>query len=553
MRGKLVLSLIVLTILAGFIGFYYFQKGSFSKDVLKLEILGPEKADLLEEVDYIVRYKNNGNVKLENPELIFEFPSHSLPEDGSSLRRILTSDKLGGAIYPGQEKVFHFKARLLGKEGETVQARAILTYKPKNLKALYRSETTFATQIKKVPLTFEIDLPSKIESGKEFRFNLNYFSNVDYPLSNLRCQIDYPSDFKFLESEPKGLTNNEWQIGLLNKAEGGRIQIRGKVLGEVGREEIFQARLGSFQRGEFILLKEITRGIAIIKPSIYITQQINGNPQYIASPGDWLHYEIFFRNVGEEGLSNLVLVSKLKGQAFDFQTLKSDQGNYEPGDNSIIFDWRRVLKLQYLPPMEEGKVDFWIKLKDEFPVSKNPLLENKVFLSQVKESFTTKINSKLVVIQKGYFEDEIFGNSGPIPPEVNQPTTYTITWQVKNYYNKVKDVKVRATLPQNVKLTGKIFPEEEAKKFSFDSKSREIVWSVGEMEVGQGIINPAPNISFQVVLTPTPSQKGQTPEIISSAKITGEDEWTKQMLEAEAEPIDTTLPDDETVKDGIVQ
>jgi len=248
-------------------------------------------------------------------------------------------------------------------------------------------------------------------------------------------------------------------------------------------------------------------------------------------------------------------VSRLEGEAFDFQTIKADLGDYEPGDNSIIFDWRRISNLQYLPPMEEAKVEFWISLKEDFGILKNPALINKVFLSQAKEEFTTKINSKLVMSQKGYFQDEIFGNSGPLPPTVGADTTYTIMWQAKNYYNEIKNVKVKATLPKQAQLTGKIFPEEAADKFAFDSSSREIVWEIGDMGIGQGVITPAPNISFQVKFTPTENQKGQTPEIISQAKITGQDQWTREIIEMTTFAINTALPDDPTItpEQGVVQ
>jgi len=268
----------------------------------------------------------------------------------------------------------------------------------------------------------------------------------------------------------------------------------------------------------------------------------------VAMPGQWLHYEIYFKNIGDDALNNLFMVNQLEGEAFDFETIKSDLGQTEPGGNSVIFDWRRVSQFQYLTPMEEGKVDFWIKLKDDLGRVKNPILRNKVFISQVKEEFVTKISSKLEIVQKGCFQDEVFGNKGPIPPKVGETTTYTLIWQVKNYYSDVKDVKVKAFLPRNVELTaGKIFPEEEASKFAFDPQSGEIVWSVGDLEKGSGITTPAKSIAFQVAFTPNELQRGQTPEIISEAKITGEDSWTDRILEATSKSINTTLANDETI------
>ena len=179
----------------------------------------------------------------------------------------------------------------------------------------------------------------------------------------------------------------------------------------------------------------------------------------------------------------------------------------------------------------------------------------EIYLSQVREQFINKVNSKLEVVQRGYFEDEVFGNSGSIPPQVGEITTYTIMWQVKNYYSEIKNAKVKATLPKNVRLTGKIFPEEEADKFTFDLISRELIWNIGDLMVAQGILNPAPNIVFQISFTPEANQKGQKSNLIEEVRITGEDQWTKETLEAANYAIDTTLPDDQTITSemGVIQ
>ena len=551
MRKKFITFLILIAGISGIVGFWNWKSNIYSKETLKLEILGPETIELAKEFEYIIKYKNNGTIRLEEPKLIFEYPSHSILEAGKSFRQEIGAGELGDAIYPGEEKTISFKARLIGKEGEALIAKAELTYRPKNLKARYESSTTFTTVIKSTPLTFEFDLPSKIESGKDLKFRLNYFSNIDYPLLNLRVVAEYPSGFEFVESEPSSLEKVEWELPPLNRAEGGRIEILGKIRGEVREQKLFKAKLGIWQEGEFVVLKEITKGVEIIQPALWVFQQINGSPQYVANPGDQLHYEIFFKNVGAETLFNLSLVTTLIGDIFDFQTLNSPEGDFHLGDNSIVWEWRRVRALQFLGPGEEGKVEFWVKLKKDWEI---PSLEgkaeikNQVYLSQVKEEFSNKVNSKLEISQKGFFQDEIFGNSGStIPPRVGEATTYTIIWLAKNYYNDVKDVKVKAFLPQNVKLTGKIFPEEESSKFAFDSQSREIVWNVGDLKVGSGVLNPPPNISFQIEYLPDENQRGSIPDLISQAKITAEDSWTRETLEATSPAINTTLPDDETI------
>ncbi|MCX6765014.1 MAG: hypothetical protein NT148_00550, partial [Candidatus Nealsonbacteria bacterium] len=73
-------SIAVVLLLAGI---WYWERNYFSKDVVKLEILGPDQADVFQEIEYTVKYKNNGNITLESPSLIFEFPEHTLAPGNS--------------------------------------------------------------------------------------------------------------------------------------------------------------------------------------------------------------------------------------------------------------------------------------------------------------------------------------------------------------------------------------------------------------------------------------------------------------------------------------
>jgi uncharacterized repeat protein (TIGR01451 family) len=551
MRKKIPIIVFTLLVAVGALSYWYWQKNVYSRDILKLEILGPESVDFAKDFNYTVKYKNNGKVRLEEAKLIFEYPGNSIIEDGKNLRQEITLED----IYPGEEKTFTFSAKLIGQEGEVLTANASLSYKPKNLNARYESSTSFTTQIKSLPLTFEFDLPSKVETGKDIKFRLNYFSNVDYPLMDLRVEAEYPSGFEFVSSVPKSLESVEWELSPLNKAEGGRIEIIGRMQGTIGEQKLFKAKIGMWRDGEFIVFKEIAKGVGIIKPGLLITQKINGSSDYTASPGEQLHYEIYFKNISDDIFTNLSLADTLSSPIFDLQTINAPDAGFAPGDNSIVWDWRNVGDLQYLSPDEENKVEFWIKLKSTFDIPSvegNLTLQNTVYLAPAKETFTTKVNSKLELVEKAYFQDEIFGNSGPIPPQIGTPTTYTINWQVKNYYNKVGNVKVKTVLPSYVQLTGKIFPEDA--KLTFDSQSREIVWDVGDVSVGQGILNPAPNVSFQVSLVPSSLQAGTTPDIISQIIVSGEDAWTNDLIESASSSINTASLSDDSFKasSGIV-
>lgn len=519
---KLILIIIILAVVVGAAGYWYWQKNPYSRDVLKLEILGPQSTDTADEVTYTIKYKNNGDVRLEEPRLIFEYPEYTLLSDGVDRRVEIGPEELGD-IYPGEEKTFQFRGRLIGKEGEVKTAKAWINYQPKNLQARYESETSLSTVIDSVPLTFSFDLNSKIESGRDFEFSINYFSSLDYPLTDLSIRVEYPDGFEFIKSSPSVFDKQEWNIPILNRAEGGRIEIEGRLLGELREHKVFRATIGIWQNDEFIPIKEISRGSEITKPQLSVFQQINGQTNYIASPGEVLHYEIFFRNISDEPFTDLFLVASLDGNGFDYDTIKVDSGDFKGGDRSVIWDYRTIPALKFLSRGEEGKVEFWVDLKDDW--NNDAVLRNSVLVSEIKEEFETKVNSNLKISQRADYNDEVFGNSGSNPPAVGERTTYTVVWQVNNDLNNVDNVKVRAILPASVSLTSKIFPESESSNFAFDSNSREIVWMPGNIEKGA-----APSLSFQVALTPMGSQKGKTATIVNEVMVTGEDQWTEVFI-----------------------
>lgn len=546
MSRKLFIIFIILFIVLAGIAAWYYQRNIIGRGDLRLEILALTEVELGQEFEYLVKYKNVGNFTLEEPRLTFEYPEGSVIEDEKNLRQEMDLDD----IYPGEEKTIPFKLRLLGKENEAKKAQATLSYRVKNLNTRFESNTSHTALIKFAPLTFEFDFHSKLEAGRNVKLRLNYFSNADFPLSNLRIEIDYPKGFEFLNSKPKGLTESEWEIGLLNKAQGGRIEVEGKLKGEVFSQKVFRARLISWQNNQAILLKDIAKGIELIQPSIYISWQVNSSPQYTANVDDYLHYEISFKNIGDNALENLFLSVKLEGDTLDFETLQPGSGKFQEDVGTIFWDQTMVPQLRLLPSLEDGKVEFWTRVKKKFPsFLRKPFIKTKINLNQAKEEIITKINSKLIISQKGFFNQGPFNNKGPIPPEVGSFTTYTISWQAKSLYNDVEDVKVKAVLPSTVKLTGEIEPKDT--KLSFDPNSREIVWDIGDLTAGE----EGEKIDFQVKLTPVLAQKGKVAGLIPQAKIIAEDTWTELIIEKKDSAVDTSLPDDPTISedDGIVQ
>ena len=543
--SKKIIFLILLAVVVVAVAAFLFYRGSmFSKEILRLEILGPDTAKVGDEIQYTVQYKNNGNFVLEQAKLIFQLPDNSLTEDGKTIFTQNLND-----IYPGDQESVSFKARLLGKDGDLKTAKASLSYVPKNITATYESDTTFITKVDASPITLDFDLPTKAEQGKSLQYSINYFSNVDYPLENLSIKVDSTPGFDFLSADPASLDNSEWKLQTLNKAQGGRISITGQVSSDASKNLTFSASLGMWQNGNFIVIKQASQDVQVIQPLLFISQQVNGSASYIASPGETLHYQIFFRNIGSTPFDNLYMVAKLDSSALDMSTIQvADGGQAQPDDNMIVWDYSQVLSLRHLDSQEQGEVDFNIKVKNNWSPSEtdtnNTVITDEVNVSQITQKFTIKVNSGLMISQKGYYKDSDISNSGPIPPKAGKATTYTINWEIRNYFNDTNNVKVKATLPENITLTGQIMPQNEFSNFSFDSASREIVWSAGDIQAGTGVTGDPVTLSFQVSLTPDSSQQGSAAPLIGPVQISGENQFTNTTITAQDSGVDTSLPDD---------
>lgn len=526
--NKTVVTLIVLAV-ACVMFFIFWQNMSFSKEILKMEIIGPEKASVGEEIEYIVKFKNNGTVRLENPELTFEFPEGAIIDDGTRIQR-KSSDEIQGDIYPGQERTIKFITRYLGKENDVKTVKATISFQPKDLKSRNEVTTSFTTILGEVPINFSLDVPAETASGKAFSFRINYSSNVNYPLKDVSFMIQYPDGFEFLYSQPKGLENTQWDIPILNETGSGKIEVSGILTGNSQEQKIFRARMGIWQDGNFILLKESIKGVQITSPSLYITQRVNNNEDYIASVGDHLHYEVFFRNLSESPSTNMVLIIRLEGSSLDFNSIIAPDGKFESGDNSILWEPKNIPQLQYLDPGEEGKVEFWVDVKKNWTMKnladKNPTIKNKVMINTSRGEFVTKIGTSLEAKQNIYIEDKYFDNSGPYPLEAYQKTYLTVEWTAKSTFNDIGEAVMKTVLPDNVIYENKIYPE--GVDLVFDENTRELVWNIGTIEAGSGSLKQAKSCAFQLSVTPQTIE--QDIILLGSAQVSGIDQWTNKSL-----------------------
>jgi len=150
----------------------------------------------------------------------------------------------------------------------------------------------------------------------------------------------------------------------------------------------------------------------------------------------------------------------------------------------------------------------------------------------VEKNFSVKINSDLNFSQKAYKEGDFFSNEGPIPFEVGEKTTYTVLWQISNNNNKVEEIFVAADLPEHVRRTHNVFPEEEYENLDYSEENNRLTWEVGTLKPGDEA-----TVAFQLETDPQSEEDLEAP-LMKKAEIRGEDQWTEKVITNTVSPIE---------------
>lgn len=442
------------------------------KTGVEISVSRPETAKAGEEVIYAVTVKNTGTVILKNPELVFHYPSFSLPEKSLIETRALED------LYPKQEKTFTFKARLFGAEGEKGEFKAWLNYSTERQSEEKMSKiANFSTVISEVPIDLVLDIPEKApaysKDKSELIFRIRYFSLIDQVIPNLKLSVNFPPDFTFQESIPSTAEGREFEIATLEPLAGGGVEITGILPAgfEIGKNLEFSAQLSVNLHGADVLLKKNSVSTITYEPILLFSQKINNQEKYFPYSGEKLYYEIYFKNIQDTPLRDLSLTTILESPLFDLATIEVPLGKFTKETNFISWDGTTIPALRYLTPGQEGKVEFWVTLKDAYKpkdvTETNALISNRVVLAGFETEFRSRVNSLVKITQEGYFRDKygFFENSGPQPPKVVETTQYTIVWKLENYYNWLEETVVKATLPSGISVRS-IKGEITAENFS---------------------------------------------------------------------------------------
>jgi len=572
MTFGVVVFLVMLGAIGG--GIYWRWLNSFDKNEIALDIFGAERIVSGEEVNYVVRIKNNTKTALQNAKLEFLFPSDSIFSDGGGTSRqgdFNLAAKSIGNIAAGQELQETFKIRVLGDKDAQQKFSAKFSYKPSNSSLEFLNEKDFLSTIISVPLVLGFNLPEKIVSEQTLNFSLKYVNTSDATFNNSRLKIEYPAGFIFDSALPSpSEENNVWDLSEIGSGQEGTIIIKGTISGNEGENKVFKAQIGMMQGEEFVAFAQTLNSPQVSVSPLAIEQEITDPADSQVGLGQMVGYKLKYRNTTDVAIGPVVITLKIDSRAVDFSSLNVIKGFFSSSENTIIWNSSSLPGLENLAAGAAGELIFSLRTKEKLVIvnssDKNftittsaqidspnvPLALTGTSLTG-KNQLTLKVNSRLVLGMKGFYNDRLLPNSGPLPPRVGQETTYTIYWQLLNISNDLKDVTVEAYLLPYMRWKGKFYLNNEDIKY--DEATGKITWKISRLAAGTGLLLPVKQVAFQIGFVPSLSQVGNLAVIVKEVKASGNDSFTENNISVSVPELKSDMPDDSAVgfENGRVQ
>lgn len=532
--------------------FFYFGSNSVSSDKIDLTIQGPTTIAGGDTVPLQLIITNKNAVAIEDAIVEVDFPE-STRNASNTLEAYPRYTENIGRIESGATVTRSLRAVLFGGAGQTVTLPASLSYTTSGTNANFKKKTSYTLGISTTPLELSLNTLSETVSGKPITFTLTVRSNATLPLENVVLAGVFPFGFSVTNSSVP-LTGTSFLLGAMAPGSSKTIMLTGVLNGQEDEERVFHFHVGTAKSATDTALAVTYMSqdatVAITAPFISTNLVINGDSS--ASPvlkaGAPQNVTISYTNTLSTAVNNLSVAVTILGGAVDYNSISSTQGFYRSSDRTIVFNQDRDPSLASIAPGASGLGSFNFKTLPNAGASPTvtftiSIAGTRVGQSNVPEqvqaslSRVAKVVTGVVLSAASLHNSGSIPNTGPIPPKPDQQTSYTIRWTVRNPGSAIADGAVTATLPSYVAYTNKTSGNGA---LVYDPTARKLTWNMGNLPQ-----DGTAQTEFQIMLTPSTSQLGDAPLLISASNFAGYDRFAGIPVQAIAGPVSTETSMDE--------
>ncbi len=540
-----------------------------SSNNLDIAIKGPVSAKGGEEIPLAILIANNNPTALEAVDLSVAFPPGTR-EAGKLDRDFTRYQKNLGTLASGESHTENIRAVLFASAGSEQEIKVTVDYRTVGSNAIFEKTKSYKVLLTSSPLEVAVTVPEELSSGSDIALALDLSTGNSDGLANVLVEVNYPSGFKFVGAVPKpAYGNNIWDIGDLGPDAKRHITINGVLEGQDGEKKLFRFTAGvpSSTREDRVGVPYNTTEstIQMRRSFVELVGTINGSTEaeVVTNPATTLRADLSWKNNLSDKILHGQVNVKISGNALDQASVALNTGTYRSTDDVVQWSEQHEEDLAIVESGASGHVNFDFAPLSTLSLSglgiKNPYIDLDLSFDGVRVGEGSsgsavhtggkkriKINSKLDLVARGVYSQGPFVNNGPLPPRANVETSYTLVWSLVNTSNDLDSVRVSAILPSNVRYIGTVSPA--GSDVRYDSLRGELVWNIGRLPTNTSGA-PVKELSFQVGLTPSVPQAGQTLPLVTNVKVTGTDTWTAASLSDSVSLVDMHIATDPNFKE----
>jgi hypothetical protein len=530
--------------------YLYFGGNQISSDNIQLDISGQSTLGGGEVLSLQVGLSNNNSVPIESATLIVKYPigTRSLGDSPRNLyeERIPLDD-----IVPGDTKSTPVRVAIFGEENAEKEVSATLEYRIGGSNGtFYKDSTPFKFRISSSPLVLSIESVEKVASGQLVDVTVTAVSNATTPLTDILITAEYPNGFDFQSaSQAPVFGENVWRIDELLPEEKESITIKGIVTGLTEESLRIKFAAGPADPSEQYTLSaalaDSTAEFMVERPfidvAVLIANQFNGVA--IISQDERAYVRIDIVNTLNETVYDMVVEVVPQGNALEENSIRAGSGFYDSNTNSVRWEVSNNPSFAEVNPGDTRTLNFTVDQGDVKTTSAFDLVVN-VFARRVAESSAAE---QLVgtITREGKYSSSVelgsqvgrnvgrFGDAGPVPPQVGDTTTYTLTIVAEAGANDMNNAVVNTSLPVYVNWLDEYDTQGAV---VFNTVSKQLEWTVGDITSGQ-----RKELTFQVSILPSTSQVRNTPVLLNGQTLRANDRFTGELLQDSAPPVTTEL------------
>ncbi len=560
----LIAAFVFFVISIGYAGYIFLVGGSsVSGDDVNINIVGPVSIGGGEKLSLDVVIQNNNQVPLEIVDLVIDYPQGT--KDAYNLATDLKRDRTTlGDIAAGSVVQKTIESALFGEEGDAKEITVAIEYKIPGSNAIFDTKKVFDIVLTAAPVRLVVNGLKEISSGQVFELDFKISSNTSKTLENFMVIVDYPFGFDFETANiDPDVDDNIWVFEEFEPGYEEDIKVTGRLSGQNGEDRVFRLNAGIQNDEQYdelgVILTNVVHGVVIQKPFVSLTLEFDDSEssEVVISSEDSIKGNGVFNNNTNDTIRDVEIEIRLDGTVLDDGSVKVPNGFYRSSDNTIIFNRQTLPALAEVKPRQDESFGFSFKTQNLVQggrVIKNPQIrvtssisgdrvsDDDVEIAIKEEEYKIlKVMSDVTIGAYSLYGSGPFTNAGPIPPKVDEETTYTILWSITNSSNDLEDMKVVTTLPTYIKWNNATSPGSE--NVSYDSNSRQVTWDIGRIPAGTGFVSNSENLYLQLMLSPSTSQIGTFPNLVRNTRIIGRDTFTETSFERPLTDANTILQD----------